>query len=307
MEKRLVLVLLVSGCLLTLVNWLIVMKGREGTGEWVLTETRSLKKAVTKEEFCLLNNNWIPTKSKLRVRDKVQNVAVGVVGATKYLHSRGRAVADTYAKEFQTLHFFTSTPEENVPDYIPNHITVPTSWNYVRSTWEEMNALATLYNMYPDSPWYLKVDDDTWINADQIDKLMSRFNSSEDHYLGHSWLWGTTPGTDYCAGNAYLLSNSLMRKIHGDLLKPFSDLHRWSDVRIGELTRIHGVHCRNMTRFVPLTLWETIDWAEVPARFRNGEWNLPNSILERFQAPLSIHWVEPRFMYYYHFFYHYLI
>jgi len=300
MEKHLVLVLLVSGCILTLINGLILMKGREGTGEWILTETRSLKKAVTKEEFCLVNNNWMPTKSELRVHDKVKNVAVGVVGATRFLHSRGRAVADTYAKEFETLHFFTSTEEGSVPDYIPNHITVPTSRQYVRSAWEEMNALVTLYNMYPNSPWYLKVDDDTWINADQIDKLISRFNSSEDHYLGHA-------GTDYCAGNAYLLSNSLMRKIHGDLLQPFAQLYSWSYVRIGELTKNHGAFCRNMTRFVPSTLWEAIDWAEVPARFRTGEWNLPNSILERFQAPISLHNVEPRFMYYYHFFYHYLI
>jgi len=306
MEKRLVLALLIGGSLLTLINFLIMMKGNMSTGEWVLKETRSLKKAVTKEEFCLLNNDWIPTKSKLRVSDKVKSVAVGVVGAEKFLHTRGRAVADTYANEFETFHFFTATPAERVPDYIPNHITVPTSWKYVRSTWEEMNALSQLYTMYPDSPWYLKVDDDTWINAHQLENMMSQFNSSEDHYLGHAWLWGTTPGTDYCAGNAYLLSNSLMRKIHADLLEPFTN-HRWSDVRLGELTRSHGVYCRNITRFVPLTLWEAIDWTEVPARFRNGEWNLPNSILDRFQAPISIHWVEPRFMYYFHFFYHYLI
>ncbi len=76
------------------------------------------------------------------------------------------------------------------------------------------------------------------MNAPKLVELVSHYNASEDHYIGHHHpIEATSKDQQFCAGGCgYLISNSLMRKIHSRLLEPFTSSNS-SDIQLGYLVQ----------------------------------------------------------------------
>lgn len=174
------------------------------------------------------------------VMEKEQNVqsvspndiAVAVVTFKGRQEQTVPAIKDTWGSDFPIIEYVSATAQDGI-------ITAAVHDNaaYARTSWEEMNALKILYENYPYSPWYMKVDDDAYVNVNVLLQALSGYDPRDEYYLGQPLTYNNNDNhgiTQYCAGGVgYVISNSAMKKIYHRLLEPIESC--CSDVQIGKL------------------------------------------------------------------------
>jgi hypothetical protein len=185
-------------------------------------------KTVNEKDFLIQNGN-----TQLSAAVSPENIAVAVVTFQGRQERSIPAIKATWGRDFPIIEYVSATEEEGL---ITVH--VPENTSYARSSWEEMNALKVLYEKYPQSPWYMKADDDAYVNVHVLTKALAAYDATKDYYLGQPITYtekeNNQVNIQYCAGGVgYLISNSAMKKIYHRLLEPLSSC--CSDVQIGKL------------------------------------------------------------------------
>jgi hypothetical protein len=76
-------------------------------------------------------------------------------------------------------------------------------------------AFAEMWRQFGDAStaarpkWFVKADDDTFMQLDNLLALLARYDSDQRHYIGRAGEWR---GVRYCGGGAgYVLSRALLR------------------------------------------------------------------------------------------------
>jgi len=157
----------------------------------------------------------------------IDNIIVAVVTSRYRQNETVPAIKKTWGPGFAHLDYYSATQGPLVTQV------VPTDPRWARSSWEEMNALKKMYEMYPDAPWYYKCDDDAYVRPSALAEVASRYDPAKDWYIGNRMNYGDT-GRSYCTGGCgYLVSNSLMKKLAPRLLDPIKSC--CSDVQVGDL------------------------------------------------------------------------
>jgi len=198
------------------------------------TTNRSMEGTPTFVETTSKSYYNYPTESA-KTKDQAEetkvspgDIAVAVVTFKGRQEETIRAIRDTWGSDFPKIEYVSGTAKEGIITVV-----VPENSTYARSSWEEMNALKVLHDKYPDSPWYMKADDDSYVNVKTILKILEGYDSNEIHYIGKVIPW-EKDNHNYCAGGVgYILSNAAMKKLYPRLLEPLKSC--CSDVQVGRL------------------------------------------------------------------------
>mmetsp|Transcript_2530 Transcript_2530/g.3843 ORF Transcript_2530/g.3843 Transcript_2530/m.3843 type:complete len:311 (-) Transcript_2530:828-1760(-) len=156
------------------------------------------------------------------------DIAVAVVTFKGRQEETVQAIRDTWGSDFPKVEYVSCTAKEGLITAV-----VPENSIYERTSWEEMNSLRILHEKYPDSPWYMKTDDDAYVNVKALVKSLKGYDTNQVHYLGQPMKFKKHKH-NYCAGGVgYILSNAAMKKIYSRLLEPLKSC--CSDVQVGRL------------------------------------------------------------------------
>ncbi|XP_070179067.1 uncharacterized protein [Littorina saxatilis] len=143
-------------------------------------------------------------------------VLVWVMTSPKTLQSRAKMIRDTWGKRTNTILFFSS---KNDPDLPAIGLNVTEGRTHLM---EKTNrAFRYIYdNHMDDADWFMKVDDDTYVIMENLRYLLSGENSSEPLFLGHHFHLryrsrgaGTMKYLHYQSGGAgYVISKEALRR-----------------------------------------------------------------------------------------------
>lgn len=214
----------------------------------------------------------------------LSQISYAIVTNPKRQEKYFAAAENTWAKSFPHRFWFTF----HAPPNDQRFIRVPTYSKYARSSWEEMNALRYLAMKYPESPWYMKSDDDVWISGDNLAKTLATYDPHQDWYLGSPLIYSkgkyAAKPLRYCAGGVgYLISNSVMKKINSTLLSRFDSC--CSDVQIGRLIAIKAnITCTKLQGMMPVSINDYLPLTE------------DSPYLQEFEKPIGFHYVDPKMM-----------
>ncbi len=217
----------------------------------------------------------------------VTNVVVAVVTSPKRQTEYASAIRATWGASFKKLYIFS----HKTGDYIDE--VVPTRTDYIRSTWEELNALRVLYNKHPHSPWYFKCDDDAWVHGPRLSALLSKYDHTEKWYLGEPYTFMRADNTtlSFClGGTGYAISNALMQLINSSLLEDSPS--RISDVQVGELTLRHSITCTKLVGSFARSLSEYIPQQLTPDMYKHINVELHTPVSFHYMTPESMHIAE---------------
>ena len=195
-------------------------RSMEGTPTFVETASKSYYNYPTESE----KTKHQEEETKVSPSD----IAVAVVTFEGRQEETIRAIRDTWGSDFPKIEYVSGAAKEGLITVV-----VPKNSTFARSSWEEMNALKILYDKYPDSPWYMKADDDSYVNVKSTLKMLENYDSKDSHYIGKVLPW-EKDNHNYCAGGVgYILSNAAMKKLYPRLLEPLQSC--CSDVQVGRL------------------------------------------------------------------------
>lgn len=183
---------------------------------------------TSRQIYSLVAFNEPKTAVQKDIEYSPSDIAVAVVTFKGRQEDTVKAIQDTWGSDFPKIEYVSCTAKEGLITVV-----VPENANYVRTSWEEMHSLKILHEKYPDSPWYMKTDDDAYVNVKALVKSLKGYDSNQVHYLGQP-LFFKTHKHNYCAGGVgYILSNAAMKKIYLRLLEPIKS--RCSDIQVGRL------------------------------------------------------------------------
>ncbi|XP_062870131.1 chondroitin sulfate synthase 3 isoform X2 [Trichomycterus rosablanca] len=178
---------------------------------------------------------------------------VGVMTAKKYLDSRAVAAYKTWASSIPgKVEFFSSQGSDTVPLSGPlPMVSLPGVDDSYPPQKKSFMMLKYMHDHYLDKfEWFVRADDDVYIQGEKLELFLRSLNSSKPLYLGQTGL-GTTeelgklalePGENFCMGGpGMIFSREVLRAMvpHiGTCLKEMYTTHE--DVEVGRCVRRFG-------------------------------------------------------------------
>lgn len=202
------------------------------------TFCRSRKSAVFAKERSLLDK---------------KKIFVGVMTAERFLHTRAKAVYETWGQDLPgKLMFFSSSSSKNGDLPVVSLEGVDDSYPPQRKS---MMMLKYMYdNFIDDYEWFLRSDDDVYVRGDKMEGFLQSLNSSDDLYIGQAGTGiksekgklGLAENDNFCMGGpSVLMSASTLRKVAPHVeycLKNMMSTHE--DVEVGRCVKhFVGVRC----------------------------------------------------------------
>ncbi|KAH9251373.1 hypothetical protein BASA81_010784 [Batrachochytrium salamandrivorans] len=174
-------------------------------------------------------------KSPFLQRPLITNIVVAVLTSQYTQNESIPAIKQTWGAQFAHLEFFSATA-------LPGLVTkvVPTDKRYARSSMEDMHAMRILFETYPNAEWYLKTDDDAFVNVPVLLQSLADFPPQQPWFLGQPLMFNPSnrskPTVQYCAGGAgSLWSQSMMKQLVAGLKSPPHLDYCCSDVQYGKI------------------------------------------------------------------------
>ena len=148
-----------------------------------------------------------------RVESEKVRILCWVLTRPKTLHTRAKAVKETWGKRCDKLLFMSSKEDKNFP-VIGFKVKEGRDnlWDKTRAAWQYV-----LDHHINDADWFIKADDDTFVVVENLRLFVAPLNTEDPHYLGRHFKGDFKGG--YCSGGAgYVFSRETLRRF-GKLLK----------------------------------------------------------------------------------------
>ena len=171
-------------------------------------------------QICLYTNR--PQHKSMEYLEENHNLlTVGVVTSFKYLTTRCRVVQTTWASNLKDKLFFVGDSNEPFP--LPKDVRKLKGVNdETYPPQRKVFAMLSFWyqNMLSDYKWFLRVDDDVYVDLDGLEALLSQLDHRSMIYMGHPG-YGRADGyydrfklSPFCMGGpGVVFSQGLLRKI----------------------------------------------------------------------------------------------
>ncbi|XP_040563989.1 chondroitin sulfate synthase 1 [Lepeophtheirus salmonis] len=163
-------------------------------------------------------------KNTLRPSQPKKLLRIGIMTAEKYIDSRACAAYRTWTMYFN--HSFSFYVGKNVPNpcNLPL-VQLPVDDNIYPPQKKSFYMLQHLYEHHvEDYEWFMRVDDDVYVNGDKLQSLLRQLDSNLPLYLGQAGLGNQEEkghihldnDENYCMGGpGVILSHVTLRKLNG--------------------------------------------------------------------------------------------
>ncbi|XP_046548262.1 chondroitin sulfate synthase 1-like [Haliotis rubra] len=156
-------------------------------------------------------------------RDSERHIFAGVMTSRKHLQTRADAIYKTWGKDFPgQLVFFIGTGEDfntSLPVVVLTNVS-DEAYPPQRKSFEMLRYMSQHHGN--DFHWFMRLDDDVYVNTDLLKTFLTSINSSLHEYMGHSGLGaikeighlGLHGKTPYCLGGpGVVLSGPILRQV----------------------------------------------------------------------------------------------
>nr|XP_002129676.3 chondroitin sulfate synthase 1 [Ciona intestinalis] len=193
--------------------------------------------------------------------DRNHFLYIGVLTAQKYLATRGRAIHHTWEPHVPgKVEFYVGEGVEEInaekKDPLPLVNLQSVQDDVYPPQKKSFLLLKRMYDSYLNSgyQWFMRADDDVYINTHKLELFLRRLNSSEPIYLGQTGLGNAEErgrlsllhGENYCMGGpGMIFSREVLRRIGPHIRECVHHLYSWhEDVEISRCVRkFAGVNC----------------------------------------------------------------
>eukprot|EP00727_Mastigamoeba_balamuthi_P002826 m51a1_g12540 hypothetical protein (320) ;mRNA; r:49-1066 len=205
-----------------------------------------------------------------------RDIVCGVITTRKYHATRAAAVKRTWGPRCGALVFVSADADAALPTVAfagteEGPIINKKVLRMFEHVWERYGG---------NHSWFLKADDDTYVDVDALAAALSRYDHRRPLYVGRAGEWR---GVEYCGGGAgYVLSHRLL-SLWAPRIGGCEQLPVGEDVSVGKCLRQLGVR----------PTWLTGFYHQTPAFFlatAQGARDHPEGLTPR---PLTFHSVEP--------------
>ncbi|XP_067675284.1 chondroitin sulfate synthase 1-like isoform X2 [Haliotis asinina] len=208
--------------------------------------------------------------------DSEKLVFAGVMTTRKYLQTRADTIYKTWGKDFPgELVFFIGTGEDlntSLPVVVLTNVT-DEAYPPQRKSFEMLRYMAKHHGN--DFHWFLRLDDDIYVNTNLLKTFLTSVNSSLHEYMGHPGLGtkkekghlGLHGKTPYCLGGpGVILSGPILRQVAPHLSNCLKNpVTPHEDTELGRCVyKVTGLSCTRQNKFVWLFRADT--------RHTAGEW-----------------------------------
>lgn len=174
-------------------------------------------------------------------------ILVSIISSSKHLESRLAFIEKTWLSSVEN---YVIISDLDIPER--NMIKVCEDSSYESNVIKNFESFKILYEKFTDFDWYINLDDDTYLNLENLKELLIEHSTEEIFVLGKI-NYGTLPSEpdlNYCSGGAGYVFNrktlSLLKKI--DISYNRS---RFADANIGMFCRDQNIEIRNNDLFHP--------------------------------------------------------
>lgn len=210
--------------------------------------------------------------------------ACAVITTLRYHASKAQAAKRAWASKCGVVLFISADRDDSLPTTV---IEGSEEGRIINK--KVFAAFELMWRRYGDAGtaaerprWFVKADDDTFMQLDNLAALLSRYDADEpSHYVGRAGEWH---GVRYCGGGAgYVLSRALLRA-WAPLIPSCERLPVGEDVSVGKCLR---------DRLGVAPKWHAGFYHRAPSFFLNepvGQRDHPEGLSPR---PISFHSLSP--------------
>jgi len=183
---------------------------------------------------------------------------VGVMTAGKYINTRGRAICDTWKRHIPgSVEFYVGENAQFEETNVTNiHYLTTVDDNTYPPQKKSFMMLRNMYKQYIDSghEWFMRADDDVYVNAEKLEKMLRKMNSSKPIVLGQAGIGNDEErgslslqkDENYCMGGpGVIMSREALRLVGSKVQQCMSEMYTWhEDVEISRcLKKFAGINC----------------------------------------------------------------
>jgi hypothetical protein len=176
-------------------------------------------------------------------------ILIAIITTRKYRESRLKYILDTWYKDLEDVIIVTDEESNDLP-----MIKFGDDDSYETNVPKNFFALNIFGEKYNDFDWYMVLDDDTFLNYENLKKYLETQDKESIFMLGHSnsGCFPQDPTLDYSSGGAGYVFNNNTMKLLSKIESRYS-LSRFADVNVGFYCRDNNIKIIDNILFNPST------------------------------------------------------
>ena len=175
-------------------------------------------------------------------------ILISIITSKKFSDSRLKFIRSTWLNDVEN--FCLISDEDDTTNLIYQ---ATTDDSYESNVEKNFESFKILQKNFPDFDWYMNLDDDTFLNFENLKKELSNFSLDEIFILGHinQGTFPEDPSLNYCSGGAgYVFNNKTLKKLVN--IDKSYNRSRYADVNIGIFCRENNIPILGCSKFNPL-------------------------------------------------------
>lgn len=164
-------------------------------------------------------------------------ILISIISTKKYLDSRIKLIQDTWLKDVENYVIITDYDDE-----LTNSVKITEDSTYESNVEKNFKSFNYFYEKYNDFDWFINLDDDTFLNYNNLKKLLYSYSKDDIFMLGRI-NYGSLPqdtSLNYCSGGAGYIFNKKTLEILKDIDMSYNK-SRFADANIGFFCRDKGI------------------------------------------------------------------
>lgn len=164
-------------------------------------------------------------------------ILISIISTQKYFDSRIKLIQDTWLKDVENYVIMTDYDDESTKSIKITHDST-----YESNVEKNFKSFSYFYENYNDFDWFMNLDDDTFLNYNNL-KLLLSTHSKEDIFMLGRINYGSLPedtSLNYCSGGAGYVFNRKTLEFLKDIDMSYNK-SRFADANVGMFCRDNNI------------------------------------------------------------------